>query len=245
MSLSRKFEIHDELIVQPWKNGVRLMHPTSSNKHLNNSHTLGNIKKFPCNVFFEIGTQVAYSNELNAATCSNFSVKEITGKDIFDFSSREFAHRIMLNNKAIMESHNNLIIEESMDRNDGVLIQTVSLKYPSYDIDGNLKGVFGFAIVIGSQPLAESLSLIKSLGLLYKNNPNLSLDPLDIYLSSRELDCLRLIVRGKTAKEISNILGISKRTVESYQENIKHKMNVYSKSELIDKAYDFFLRTAI
>lgn len=38
----------------------------------------------------------------------------------------------------------------------------------------------------------------------------------------------------------ANELGISQRTVEEYLNNIKLKMGVYSKSELIDKTIDYF-----
>jgi DNA-binding CsgD family transcriptional regulator len=55
----------------------------------------------------------------------------------------------------------------------------------------------------------------------------------DETLSSRENQCLFFIIRGKTAKEIGNILGISYRTVEEYTQSIKNKLNCKSKHELI------------
>jgi len=54
-------------------------------------------------------------------------------------------------------------------------------------------------------------------------------------LSSRELDCMRYIVNGKSARETAEILGLSKRTVEFYLANIKAKLQVTSKSKLVDK----------
>lgn len=55
-------------------------------------------------------------------------------------------------------------------------------------------------------------------------------------LSERELECLFLQIRGKSAKQIGDILGLSKRTVESYADNIKSKMGCQNKSELLVKA---------
>lgn len=55
-------------------------------------------------------------------------------------------------------------------------------------------------------------------------------------LSPRYQTCLFLLVRGKSAKQIASILKISPRTVETYLENIKFKLNCYSKSDLIEKA---------
>lgn len=57
----------------------------------------------------------------------------------------------------------------------------------------------------------------------------------DVDLSKRQNEILRLVIFGKTIKEISKILDLSPRTVEHYFETIKTKFNVYSKSELIAK----------
>lgn len=53
-------------------------------------------------------------------------------------------------------------------------------------------------------------------------------------LSRRELDCMKYVVNGKTAREVAAILGLSKRTVEFYISNIKSKLHVTSKSQLIE-----------
>lgn len=55
-------------------------------------------------------------------------------------------------------------------------------------------------------------------------------------LSKRELECLFLILRSKSAKQIAYILGLSRRTVESYIDSIKLKFGVSNKSELIISA---------
>jgi DNA-binding CsgD family transcriptional regulator len=45
-----------------------------------------------------------------------------------------------------------------------------------------------------------------------------------IYLSSRELDCIDWYAKGKNSAEISTILEISKRTVETHIEKAKFKL---------------------
>lgn len=55
-------------------------------------------------------------------------------------------------------------------------------------------------------------------------------------LTNRECECIFLLIRGKTAKEIGALLSLSKRTVESYIENIRNKMNCKNKSEILVKA---------
>ncbi len=54
----------------------------------------------------------------------------------------------------------------------------------------------------------------------------------DIQLTKRESDCILQLLKGKSAREISEALGITKRTVEHYLENIKQKFNCLNKSEL-------------
>lgn len=60
-------------------------------------------------------------------------------------------------------------------------------------------------------------------------------------ISLREMDCLRLTIKGKTAKQIACILGLSHWTVEEYLANVKLKLGVKKKSELIEKTIDYFI----
>jgi len=55
-------------------------------------------------------------------------------------------------------------------------------------------------------------------------------------LSRRERDCLRLLIHGHSAKDSAMELHLSPRTVESYLENIKNKLNCHSKRELLSTA---------
>jgi len=59
-------------------------------------------------------------------------------------------------------------------------------------------------------------------------------NPLD--LSKRELECLFLMLRGRTAQQTANVLQLSRRTVESYLDNMKNKFGCLNKSELLVKA---------
>jgi DNA-binding CsgD family transcriptional regulator len=54
-----------------------------------------------------------------------------------------------------------------------------------------------------------------------------------IKFSKKELQCLRYLLEGKTAKETAEVLHLSPRTVEAYLLNIKHKTLCYTKAELI------------
>lgn len=56
-------------------------------------------------------------------------------------------------------------------------------------------------------------------------------------LSAQEKSCLKWIHQGKTLKETASILKLSPRTVEYYFDNIKNKLNCYSKSDVMDKLH--------
>ncbi len=55
-------------------------------------------------------------------------------------------------------------------------------------------------------------------------------------LSARERECLRLLIEGKSAKETAMLLGLSRRTIEFYFENIKDKLACWSKQEVFQIA---------
>lgn len=57
-------------------------------------------------------------------------------------------------------------------------------------------------------------------------------------LNERENDVLRLTVEGKTAKEIADVLFISRRTVENHKNSILKKLNLHKTSDLIKYALE-------
>ena len=57
-------------------------------------------------------------------------------------------------------------------------------------------------------------------------------------LTDRELDILRLVGEGKSAKEIAAVLCLSRRTVENYKNNMLKKLNLHKTSDLIRYALE-------
>ena len=70
--------------------------------------------------------------------------------------------------------------------------------------------------------------------LINKSNYSLHITE-DIRISRRELQCIIWCMKGKTADEIGQILGISKRAVEAYTQNLKEKFKCYKTTELVYK----------
>jgi LuxR family transcriptional regulator, quorum-sensing system regulator SolR len=60
-------------------------------------------------------------------------------------------------------------------------------------------------------------------------------------LSPREIECLLHLLSFQTSKEIASIMNLSSRTIETYIDNVKSKLHVHSKSELVAilKKYNF------
>ena len=55
-------------------------------------------------------------------------------------------------------------------------------------------------------------------------------------LTPRELDVLRLLAKGNTNRQIAVLLGLSMRTVENYRGNLKGKLGLDSRVELVNYA---------
>jgi two-component system, NarL family, response regulator NreC len=55
-------------------------------------------------------------------------------------------------------------------------------------------------------------------------------------LTRRELDVLRLLVKGNTNRQIAGLLGLSVRTVENHRANLMGKLGLVSRVELVNYA---------
>jgi DNA-binding NarL/FixJ family response regulator len=55
-------------------------------------------------------------------------------------------------------------------------------------------------------------------------------------LTDREREILKLIVEGRTAKEIAEMLVISRKTVEWHKSSLMNKLNIHNKTDLIKYA---------
>ncbi|MBU1170134.1 MAG: response regulator transcription factor [Proteobacteria bacterium] len=82
--------------------------------------------------------------------------------------------------------------------------------YASHDMISSLMGMLGRKAVTSSDPVQS--------------------------LSDRELEVFQLIGKGYGRKEIAEILGVSVKTVGSYREYIKRKLNVKNSPELVKHA---------
>lgn len=71
------------------------------------------------------------------------------------------------------------------------------------------------------------------------NQPKSSFNDKEVTFTFRELQCISMISRGKTYKEIATFLELSPRTVESYIQDAKNKLGVSFKRNLIDYYWQY------
>lgn len=141
---------------------------------------------------------------------------------------------------------------------------SVTLSYQAIGIDGQLSQVRDKSFIVydtkGTQPIAViGIAKCEHNQNLSDNALNRQIDSIEntehiiktilktqsinshpvqkIKLSSREKECLSHLVLGDTAKKCAIKMHISNRTVEYYIENIKNKLGVCSRSEIIAAVY--------
>ncbi len=131
---------------------------------------------------------------------------------------------------------NTIEILHTLDKdNNTYLLQ----KSPLKDDDNKIKGIILLCTKFSAANLLSQLKQIdQKYCFLQKDRLHYVIDENHnpIGLSTRELECLFLQLRGKTAKEIAEILKLSKRTVEYYIDNMKTKFGCFNKTELLTAA---------
>lgn len=106
--------------------------------------------------------------------------------------------------------------------------------YSNPQVMENAEAAAPYAYIIkpfNNQQVLTTLNLaIKNQVAVALPEPNCALTS---HLSSREVEILKLLATGKTNKDIGKDLFISKYTVDTHVKNIKEKLNLNKKGELI------------
>lgn len=173
------------------------------------------------------------------------SAENAYGKTDYDFPCKasEFASEFIRIDKIVLGSGKKMSTLDIQPYAEGWRL-TLFEKTPIKDKNGNVVGTFNSGIDV------TQISLFKAYALLYKLDNQLMKQDLKpasyilteahspLPLTEKQENCLFLLIRGKSIKEIAKILGISPRTVESHMESIKNRLDCRSKSDIIEKAMD-------
>jgi DNA-binding CsgD family transcriptional regulator len=230
----------EHLAIAKYKNGMMLYDTSTKNADL----LLPLIELFalPYSVYLlDMKGATVKINQVGSNICGFKSPSQAIGKTIFDVSMEDKGQDLLDNCDSVLQQESVKIFDEFTLRFDGRSLHFLSIKFPCYDSEYQLKGTLGISIVLGEHPLAEAITQLTDLGLLPRNTPpdqNIKLNLGDISLTPREKECLEYTVKGFTAKQIAKKLLISPRTVEEYLNQLKLKLNVGTKQEMIQKVLD-------
>jgi DNA-binding CsgD family transcriptional regulator len=98
-----------------------------------------------------------------------------------------------------------------------------------------------YNIIINPHQAASNVELDDPDDLLFKTQETRQailkalIPPDETILSKTEIKCAQLVLAGKTAKEIANLLGCSYRTIEDRLRSLKKKLEAKNKTDLIVK----------
>ena len=232
------FEANAEFQVYHHANGVKLISPDQKNLHLarNTHHTVADLLALPFSIYFEDSNGILKNlNSHNAQYCGFNTVKDAIEKPYYKTFLKKSAQLTTRNDQLIMKSQQYKILEEEVLRKDDTILQTLSIKFPWYNLENRVIGIFGCCILLDKNPLAYSLSLIAQLGLLKNIEKQSGAEIDNTYLSKQQLNCAKFLLNGMTSKEIALQLKLSPRTVETYLENLKAKLKCNNKADLLIK----------
>ncbi len=228
----------NELQLYRVNNGITLRKPVGVKQ------SVSSILKLPMAIYFENRTGVIQkANAINAEICCGFdSPEQSVGKKYYMFLNKNVANQLLKNDARVIQTNRRMLFEESMVQETGLTLSTLSIKLPWYNSHNKIVGLFGCSIVLGQSPLAESLHHISNLGILAPNediSKVIGKETNNIYLSKRQIECAKLLLQGMKVKQIAAYLNLSPRTIETYLDNIKIKLNCQNRTELIIKLSDY------
>lgn len=185
----------------------------------------------PVNIFWKNLDGVYLGcNDLMAKSISLSSNKEIIGRTLCEFFNEKDSKVILKNDNLVTTFEEAVtVVEVKTDQEEHKFFQ--SSKQPLYNVNGDLVGMFGYSLNFANKKYSDVQKLHRHMTAVLRNSLHASKNK--VKLTKREKIIAKMTILGHSANEIADILFISKRTVESHLVNIKAKLAVKKKSELI------------
>lgn len=171
------------------------------------------------------------------------SYSEIIGKSDYDLFKDPIAEDYQNQDRFSFEGKEQFNLDTPY-RKDGSKVVFLIKKVPFYKKD-KIIGVIGNGFELTQNNYKNLIPLLTMAGLKFsdfifteKEQDCKTYSYGNIRFSRREAQLLSHMLKGKTALQIGETLGISKRTVEEYFGNIKRKLQCKDKSEIIQKSFE-------
>ncbi len=160
--------------------------------------------------------------------CSDFEVKGPVAESAEDFRKED--KKVLETGKQLASIHINEYI------NNEIHIFSVK-KAPVKNNNGDIIGISCVADEILNQKIGQSIFNLFGFSKLHghkiKKLNVMADDKKKKKLSVRESEIIFYLSRGLSSKEVALLMELSVRTIESYTESIKNKLNCYSRNDLI------------
>lgn len=178
-----------------------------------------------------------FCNENYAMAAGLDSPNQIVGKTDDQMPWRHLADFIKAGDYGVLQGNSRVNAVEITDTLNNVKDILVS-ESKFYKNSGECIGVAGSFVDITGKHLVKKTGHYDSLTDRYY----LGAEDFDnTYLTGREISIFKRILLGDTAQQTAHILKISPKTVESYVDNIKLKLQTKSRGEIIATAIQFGL----
>lgn len=176
-------------------------------------------------------------NQFLAHTMGFAKPQDIIGMKDTDIKSEmvAFADKFVRDDKEVLRAGERQHIDIGR-YNDGVLRATLSTKKVLLTAHQETVGTVFSRVELKSSILSKLLD--KSLNIKLPLYYSITSQYGEYSLSKRESESLFYLIRGYTAREIAQRLGLSSKTIEYHIEQLKNKLNCSKKSELIEKSID-------
>lgn len=223
-------DVSEALSVTRIKGGVKLVRPAKAQTYCS---TVADVLQLPCSVYFENENgEIHTLNEHNVAFCGFASRRDAIGKNYFRVFTPSTAEQTIYNDQKAMRMQTMQMVDEIVERKDGDNLHTFSIKFPWYNENDQVIGLFGLSLLTTEKTsFSMTLKYITEMGLLLPTQH----DAKSYALTNRQRQCVEFLLQGKTCKEIANELSLSVRTIEGYMDVLKTKFHCRNKLELIAK----------
>jgi DNA-binding CsgD family transcriptional regulator len=165
----------------------------------------------------DLNGKYLHCNDVMAKYIGCEKASDIIGGYDPDFLPITVANMLKVNDTEVITSATCITFNEAFESLAKEKLIANSIKLPYRNSKQKIMGIMGFSIISTLKSLKERAGQ-------------------EYNLSTRQLECLYHLVKGKSMKQIANILSLSLRTVEHYLEAARVKMHCANRSQLIEKA---------